>query len=468
MQWVSHTKNVLRAMDDVENALRDAVLAGREYLMTGSIDARQSFESAMAAQQVHLGRVRHLLSDNATQLQGLEAFQADLARRAQIWRQLVQSHDHQAGDPTAGMRHMTLMELNTRLAKLKYLEYDQLDLRIRHSILRAANTEYLVVMGGLIGGTVILIAFVILWGQIVQRIEAESALQHANEALENHVRQRTDELAFANQLLRQEIDEHLATQRQIEELNTSLEARVAERTHQLAAANKELESFSYSVSHDLRAPLRAVAGYSQMLLDHMKDRMDDEDRRLIGVIVSSGQRMGNLIDDLLTFSRLGRTTLSKNWVDMSLLVNDVVTELLQSHEGALPEIQIEPLPEAAGDRALLKQVWANLLSNAIKFSSQQRQAQIVVKSRETGDEMVYEVIDNGAGFDMRYVDKLFGVFQRLHQQHEFPGTGVGLAIVQRVIIRHGGRVLAQGETGKGACFGFTLPKEHIDEQLHAG
>ena len=232
-----------------------------------------------------------------------------------------------------------------------------------------------------------------------------------------------------------------------------LEKRVAERTAALALANKELESFSYSVSHDLRAPLRAIDGYARMLEEDYAAVLDAEAQRLLGVVRMNAKRMGQLIDDLLAFSRLGRQPAANGPVDMTRLAREAADELRGSRR-----VEVESLPPARGDGALLKQVWLNFVANALKYSSKNPDARVEIGGREEAQENLYWVRDNGAGFDMRYADKLFGVFQRLHRAEEFEGTGIGLAIVQRVVTRHGGRVWAEGKPGEGACFYFALPK----------
>jgi signal transduction histidine kinase len=242
--------------------------------------------------------------------------------------------------------------------------------------------------------------------------------------------------------------------RQAEEL----ELRVRERTAELRVANKELESFSYSVSHDLRTPLRAIDGYSQMLEEDYADRLDAEGRRLLGVIRESSRQMASLIDDLLTFSKLGRQAIAATTVDMNALVGEVMREVRAGGVDKSSQIAVAELPAAWGDRALLKQVWINLLSNAIKFTGDRDQPVIEVAGNGHSAEGVYSVKDNGVGFDMQYYNKLFGVFQRLHSNDEFEGTGVGLAIVQRVVTRHGGRVWAEGKINAGATFYFALPR----------
>ncbi len=228
----------------------------------------------------------------------------------------------------------------------------------------------------------------------------------------------------------------------------------------LQAANNELEGFSYSVSHDLRAPVRAVIGFSKLLLmeDHAK-QLDAEARRKIDVIQSEAQRMGVLIDELLAFSRLGRRTMQMTDLDMAQLARAAFEGLSGLHEGPQTDFRLGALPRTKGDRILLGQVWTNLLSNAIKFSSKREHPVVEVSAIADDKEHVYFVRDNGAGFDPRYQSKLFGVFQRLHSEEQFPGTGVGLAIVQRIVVRHGGRVWAESKLDGGATFYVSLPKE---------
>jgi len=240
-----------------------------------------------------------------------------------------------------------------------------------------------------------------------------------------------------------------------------LERRIHERTAQLEAANRELEAFTYSVSHDLRAPLRAIDGYTRILLDDYQPLLDAEGKRVCSVISESAHRMSDLIDDLLTFSRLGRSALNPSKIDMETLAKTIFQELTTAQSRKRIDFKVDSMPPAVGDPALLRQVWVNLLSNAIKFSSRQKSAVIRVRGENMENEAVYSVQDNGVGFDMQYADKLFGVFQRLHSVREFEGNGVGLALVQRVIHRHGGRVWAEGEVGKGAAFYFALPHQGV-------
>jgi len=223
----------------------------------------------------------------------------------------------------------------------------------------------------------------------------------------------------------------------------------------LEASNRELDAFSYSVSHDLRSPLRAVNGYARMIEEDFADRLDDDGRRYLGAIRGEARRMGQLIDDLLAFSRLGRNPLQLSNIDVAALAREVLAAVVP--DDAKVDVHVDELPPACGDRGLVRQVLLNLLANAVKFSARSSAPRISVEGKRGLRENTYWVRDNGVGFDMRYVDKLFGVFQRLHGGGEFEGTGVGLAIVQRVVHRHGGRVWAESKEGHGACFYFTLP-----------
>ena len=227
---------------------------------------------------------------------------------------------------------------------------------------------------------------------------------------------------------------------------------------QLLAVNKELEAFSYSVSHDLRAPLRAVHGYSKMLSDDYGSKLDTEATRLINNIMSNAKQMGQLIDALLVFSRLGRKELVKNNIRMHDRVHEIFAEFKKEEEHRNIELHMGELFPAYADNITIKQVWMNLISNAIKYTRHKEKAIIEIGFEEKGNEIIYYVKDNGAGFDMSYADKLFGVFQRLHSDEEFEGTGVGLAIVHRIIVKHGGRIWAEGKVNEGAVFSFSLPK----------
>jgi PAS domain S-box-containing protein len=243
-------------------------------------------------------------------------------------------------------------------------------------------------------------------------------------------------------------------ERQIKQLNSELQQKLAE----LKATNKELESFSYSVSHDLRAPLRALDGYSQILETNHQDKLDADAQRLLSVIRKNAARMGKLIDDLLEFSKLGRKELQKSEIDTQKLVEDIVRDLSDpmKHHAT---IHIHSLPPMYADHSLLTKVWINLISNAIKYSSKKEKPAIEIGSGKLNEENFFYIKDNGTGFNMDYAYKLFGIFQRLHKASDFEGTGVGLAIAERILTRHHGRIWAEAKPGEGATFYFCLPEK---------
>ncbi|WP_404630246.1 sensor histidine kinase [Dyella ginsengisoli] len=243
-------------------------------------------------------------------------------------------------------------------------------------------------------------------------------------------------------------------EKQVKELNRQLEGKV----EQVSDVNRELEAFSYSVSHDLRAPLRHIAGFAGKLERHLGERLDEKGHHYLEVISSAAQRMAQLIDDLLVFSRLGRGAMRMQPVDMQSLVEEARALTETDTAGRRIEWKIAPLPVVVGDENMLRTVWQNLIGNAVKYTGQRELAKITVDtSRAPGGDYQFTVADNGAGFDMEYAGKLFGVFQRLHRASEFPGNGIGLANVRRIVARHGGRVWAEGEPGQGARFHFSLP-----------
>jgi light-regulated signal transduction histidine kinase (bacteriophytochrome) len=268
--------------------------------------------------------------------------------------------------------------------------------------------------------------------------ETNRVLESARADLERRVEQRTED---------------------IRQLNAELERRVAERTAQLDGANRELEAFSYSVAHDLRAPLRHIDGFATMLKKRADAMLDETGRRYLDTIGESAKRLGTLIDELLVFSRMSRAPLNRARVDMNALVDEVVAGLAPSLTGRNVRWVRSPLPDVQGDGPMLRQVFVNLVANAVKFTGKRAEAVIEIRAERTGPDAVFTVADNGVGFDMAYADKLFGVFQRLHTQQDFEGTGIGLANVARIVARHGGRVWAEAELDRGARFHVSLPVE---------
>ncbi|MES2374242.1 MAG: ATP-binding protein [Bacteroidota bacterium] len=275
---------------------------------------------------------------------------------------------------------------------------------------------------------------------VTERKKLQDGINQLNQDLEKRIEEKTKEL---------------------HDLNSQLEYRVEQRTQELNEANKALESFSYSVSHDLRAPLRIMDGYSDILLEDHSHQLDNEGKRILDIIMNNARRMGKLIDALLNLSRLGRKELSVKPINMNDLLKKVIND--QPFPGNRSvDVRIADLFPAIGDAELLEHVWGNLISNALKYSSKVESPEIEINSMENGQEVTYSVKDNGVGFDMKYSDKLFGVFQRLHKMDEYEGTGIGLALVQRIVTKNSGRVWAESEPGKGATFYFTLPARLAD------
>jgi len=299
----------------------------------------------------------------------------------------------------------------------------------------------------------------------VQRLEAaNAALEGTNAMLEGRVSDSGVEAGRARDQLQQEILDRRRTEQSLRysetllrRLHEDLEDHITERTRELTRTIGELESFSYSISHDLRAPLRAINGFAAILREEHAERLDADGDALLMKIETNAAKMAQLIDGLLDFSRLARAESMSTEVDMEALARAVAAELAGDDAGRRAAIEIAALPKVVGDEPMLRQVWMNLLSNALKFSAPATVARIVV-SGETGDgEAVFHVRDNGVGFDMAYAEKLFGVFNRLHRADEFPGVGVGLALTRRIVLRHGGRIWAESRPGEGAAFHFALP-----------
>lgn len=281
-------------------------------------------------------------------------------------------------------------------------------------------------------------------GNIVE-VELSSAIFHDAEGKEK------------TSMIIRDISSRKKAEQEIRQLNAELEERITERTAQLRAVNKDLEAFAYSVSHDLRTPLRGINGLTQILQENYFDKLDDEGVRLTERIRANSLKMSTLIEDLLSFSRTSISEVRRSNIDMNMLVRNAIAEVGDKKAVSKAEIKLDKLPNVDGDSALLKQVWINLISNAIKFSSLKEKPTIEIHGYQQDSKCFYQIMDNGAGFNMLYADKLFAAFQRLHSDKEFQGTGAGLAIVQRILQKHGGEIWAKGEEGKGATFTFCLP-----------
>ncbi len=326
---------------------------------------------------------------------------------------------------------------------------------IANSILHGISNPILPDIANRVNGILVICGVSVL---LMQFRRLNISLLQARNDLEMRVKDRTAELCRINLSLARQVDERINAEEEIRRLNEELERRVKERTAELHASNKELEAFTYSVSHDLRAPLRHISSFTELLRKRLDGQMDEKSRKYVASISTASRQMDLLITDLLALSHIGRAEIRKRKINFNALVKGVIREIQDDMKERKISWQIDELPEAPGDQSLLRLVMVNLVSNAVKFTSKRPHAEIKIRCRDEVDKFAFSIADNGVGFDMKYADKLFGVFQRLHTQEEFEGTGIGLANVERIISRHGGSVWAEGALGQGATFYFTLPK----------
>jgi len=414
VEWVAHTQDVRVSLSELSGSIANAELAQRDFLLTAEPGRKNDFEQGITESTARLKLLGTLVADNPSQLANLAALRSAVTSRIEVMRGAFTAVDH----------------------------FGVAAARAVISVARRTG-----------GGSA-----ADVFAQAHRMDEVEVRLLRARQAASEHNRRITFislviTLALATALF-VGLFRGIRGEMKVRE---SLDRELQAKAQQLEESNQELESFSYSVSHDLRAPLRAIDGFALMLEEDYLDRLDGEGRRYLTVIRENTKRMGGLVDDLLAFSRLGRQTVAKSPVNVDALVREVLDEALRDHKGRPPLIQIEPLPVADADRGLLRQVWTNLISNALKYCSKSEQPTITVSGQRSATDCVYVIKDNGVGFSMDYVGKLFGVFQRLHRADEFEGTGVGLAIVHRIISRHGGRIWAEGKINQGAVFTFALP-----------
>jgi signal transduction histidine kinase len=419
-RWVDHTYEVIGTVEQVFSDERGATATARGYLITGDPRFMKGYAAFRDAIAGELATLATLVTDNADEV----ARVADLRRgNDALLRQLadiVQMRDHGVSRSDSGLVAL-VTDSNHAMAGQRLITTGMVSVENRLLTMRrdeATRGERLTLASMLIGVILSLtVLLACLW------------------------------------LLTREIVTRRRTETQVQQLNQQLATRNAE----LEASNRELEGFSYSISHDLRGPLRAIDGFSQLLQTRYAGSLDPEATRLLDVVRENGQRMGALIEDLLAFSRMGRRPINTTLLDMPALVGECIAEVLRSSPQR-PTLVVGPLPHCRGDQTLIRQVWTNLISNAVKYSGQNPRAYVEITGREEGQECIYSVRDNGVGFDMQYYSKLFGVFQRLHQAEEFPGTGVGLAIAMRAVTKHGGRLWADAVPDRGATFLFSLPR----------
>lgn len=410
---VEQTHRAIGDLEELLSNLKDAETGQRGYLASGDQRFLTPYNRALAALPESLRRLEESLSEHTNQRDALVALGNNVRLHLRMLAAPVEARRSSKRQSEAEEAEMLIYakymmdDIRTQVGVLQQQEESLLARRRAEEADNAHHTKRLIIIGNTCAIILLLSAFYFLHRENQRRRDAEALARR--------------------------------------------------RAHELEAANKELESFTYTVSHDLRAPLRAINGFAMMLQEDFEPVLDNEGKRLLGVVRGSATRMGMLIDDLLSFSRLGRTTLQHIPIDMRSLIDEIIAELSQGQDLSRTRIEIGELPHAQGDRALLRQAWSNLLQNAFKYSSRGDSPVVQIDGKTQDEEIVYCVSDNGVGFDMQYYGKLFGVFHRLHDDN-FPGTGVGLAIVKRVVERHGGRVWAESEIDRGARFYFSLPR----------
>jgi signal transduction histidine kinase len=410
VEWVAHTQEVRVSLAELSGFMASAELAQRDFLPTAELGRKEGFERLINEGTERLESLARLVADNPSQRANLAVLRAAVTRRVEVMRGGFTALDHFGVAAARAVVAVARSENADIPALVKRM--DEAELRLLSGRQAASEHNHIVTFISLV---VTLALAATLFMALFRGIRSEMKIRE------------------------------------------NLEQELQAKAKQLEESNQELESFSYSVSHDLRAPLRAIDGFALMMEEDYFGRLDAEGRRFLTVIRENTKRMGALVDDLLAFSRLGRQAVSKSPVNMEALVREVLDEALRDHKGPPPLIQIEQLPTANADRGLLRQVWVNLISNALKYGSKSAQPTITVSGQRSATECAYVIRDNGVGFSMDYVEKLFGVFQRLHRADEFEGSGVGLAIVHRIVSRHGGRIWAEGAINQGAVFSFALP-----------
>src|SRR5262245_38315233 len=422
--WVEHGYQIIAELEASYALLKDAESGQHAYLFTGDESFLDSLKTSADKFRAKLDRLESLTADNPSQQARMERLEALGTERINVLWDRVRLKQERGAEAArqevlAAPGRQKMTEIYSLVGGIKREEESLLAQRRARSAASARNVMWsLAALGAAVMATLAM-AYTFISSEMIGRRRTEEELRRLNEELED---------------------------------------RVARRTTEIEASNKELEAFSYSVSHDLRAPLRHVASFANLLREHAAASLDETGENYLRRIIEAATNMGRLIDGLLIFSRLGRVEMSREPVSLKQLTEEALQELQPEIEGRDIVWRIGELPLVEGNREMLRTVVVNLLSNAIKFTRLRRPAQIEVGCQEMrGGEAVLFVRDNGVGFDMRYAGKLFGVFQRLHRAKDFEGTGIGLANVQRIILRHLGSVWAEGEVGRGATFYFSLP-----------
>jgi signal transduction histidine kinase len=417
--WVTHTHLVIESLGQILTDITQAEASQRGYILTGDEQDLKPFENCVGNVDRGVKELRGLTSDNPRQQEAIQQLEPAIAARVAGLRERIEVR-RSSGLAAASKAVATgdngrrlMAEIRERIAGMRHTEEQLLVTRLRAAADSTWKIKAIIVVGNLLAVAFLLLAGLVIHRETGRRNLAEQDLIRTNE-------------------------------------------RLKRQTLELSETNNELESFSYSVAHDLRAPLRQIGGYSKVLLQEHGPRLDGEAQRYLEKVADGARKMGRLVDDLLSLSKIGRQELALQATQLDSLLRQAVEELAPECSGREVEWRIGELFSAECDPGLMKQVFVNLLSNAVKYTGRRERAVIEVGQMWQNDQRVVFVRDNGVGFEMQYMGKLFGVFQRLHKARDFEGTGVGLAIVQRIIRKHGGRIWAEAELDAGASFFFTL------------
>jgi signal transduction histidine kinase len=459
-EWVTHTLLVVEKLQAIRIDITQAETGHRGYMLTGQDRYLELYRAGADQVRQDMKELPDLIVDDPRERKATQRLEPLIAARLAELADGIEVR-RQSGLP-AGVEAVAranngekwMGQIAAQIGEMRATQELLLSRRQETAAASTRKIKVVIVLGNALAVLILLVkGFVIHWETGMRNL-AEQDLKQANERLEGRTSEletRTAELLASNKKLENRTAELLAS-------NSKLENRTAE----LLEANVEMESFAYSVAHDLRAPLRHIAGYSNVLTQDYGPQLGGEGRRYLGKLVDGAQRMGRLVDDLLNLSKIGRQELALEATPLELLVRQAVEELAPEGPGREIEWRIGDLFIAKCDPGLMRQVFVNLLSNAVKYSGKREHAVIEVGQVMQNGERVVFVRDNGVGFEMQYAGKLFGVFQRLHKAGDFEGTGVGLAIVQRIIRKHGGRIWAEAELDKGATFFFTLGTPEIN------
>ncbi len=468
---VIHTRAVLKSLEDFSSAVKNAQLAAVSYYTNGGEPQVQVFSHAVSDAHAALTRARDLSADNSNQQHNIDVLAPLADQGIDLLRRVIQLRkDGKSGPdalkPVNEDSKKISPPLVQALAATISEENRLLEIRTGEAAVAARRARFLETVGGTFAMALLVFMGILFLRENSIRANAVEQMERLNSDLENRVAERTAALQTAIEQVRKENGERLAAEAAVSKLNTELEERVHHRTVELESSNKELEAFCHSVSHDLRAPLRSIDGFSLALLEDHGDRLGDDGKAHLQRVRAATVRMGTLIDDLLDLSRITRSEMHREQVDLSQLAGTISSELRGAQPDRNVEFAIASGLQVKGDLRLIRIALQNLLGNSWKFTSKRDHARIEFGRAQTNGTSSFFVADNGAGFDPSYAARLFGAFQRLHAAADFPGTGVGLATVQRIVHRHGGEIWASSAVNEGATFFFTLePQIHEQETI---